>query len=230
MSKPFASLVLDFTDRVRSTRREVIDSLCLSVHTCGGGGILARSSQGVPPARSSRGGGVPQPGPARGYPTLGTPQSDLARGVPCCGVPHLRSPHQTWSGVPYWGVPHLGYPPIRPTDPLLGGTPSGTPIRPGRGDTLWGYPTSGPPIRPGRGDPCQGGTPPPVTDGVLDTPRSVCLLRSRRRTFLLFCNFEMISASIFTFHPNYIQRILIVSSKESYGEALPQVVTVMGSL
>ena len=40
-----------------------------------------------------------------------------------------------------------------------------------------------PPIRPGRGIPLPGGTPPRVTDGVLDTPRSVCLLCSRRKTF-----------------------------------------------
>ena len=38
-----------FTDRVRSTRWEVIFSLCLSVHTCGGGG-------------------GPWPGPDWGYP------------------------------------------------------------------------------------------------------------------------------------------------------------------
>ena len=36
------------------------------------------------------------------------------------------------------------------------------------------------------GTPCKGGTPPGrTTDGVLDTPRSVWLLRSRRRTFSL---------------------------------------------
>ena len=60
---------------------------------------------------------------------------------------------------------------------------------------MGGYHTSGnpphPPVRPGRG----GGTPNTggggyptsyrITDGVLDTPQSVCLLRSRRRTFLL---------------------------------------------
>ena len=78
--------------------------------------------------------------------------------------------------------------------PLPGGTPAG------------GYPTSATPIKPDWGYPCGGyptlvhppsdlarvppqggeGTPPRLTDGVLDTPRSVCLLRSRRRTFLFF--------------------------------------------
>ena len=77
------------------------------------------------------------------------------------------------------GVPHLagGYPPS---------------------DLARGYPTSGTPPSdlgvPLLGEvphlgyhPCQtwpGGTPPRVTDGVLDMPRSVSLLRSRRRTFL----------------------------------------------
>ena len=46
---------LIFTDRVRSTRREVIVSLCLSVHTYGGGGYPARSSQGWEGGTSARG-------------------------------------------------------------------------------------------------------------------------------------------------------------------------------
>ena len=110
---------LIFTNRVCSTRREVIVSPCLSVHTCGGGG------------------GVPQPSAARGS-----------------------------------RVAHLGHPPIRP----------------GQGYPCWGVPPLGysPSDLAGGGYPCRGGgvTPPQVTDGVLDTPRSVCLLRSRRRTFL----------------------------------------------
>ena len=99
------------------------------------------------------------------YPKLGTRPLDLAR-----GVPHLGYPHQTWPGGPCLGVPHLRYP--------------STPIRPGQWGTLPGVPHLGyPPIRPGQWYPA-GGTPPRVTDRVLDTPRSVCLLRSRRRTFL----------------------------------------------
>ena len=77
-----------------------------------------------------------------------------------------------------------------------GGTParsSGGYPQPG-GTLLVGSPLGGTPpwvplIRPGQGVPCQvnrgGCTPPRVTDGVLETPRSVCLFRSRRRTFLL---------------------------------------------
>ena len=72
------------------------------------------------------------------------------------------------------GVPHLGYPPIRP----------GREGVPWQGDTSPRVPAHPPPIRPGRRGIQMGGggsTPPRV---VLDTPRSVCLLRSRRRTFL----------------------------------------------
>ena len=53
------------------------------------------------------------------------------------------------------------------------------------GGTQVGYP----PARSGWGVPCQGGYPVggyPVrtTEGVLNTRQAVCLLRSRRRTFL----------------------------------------------
>ena len=55
-----------------------------------------------------------------------------------------------------------------------------------RGTCVWRVPHLGyPPVRPGRGYPARGVTPPRVTDGVLYTPRSVCLLPSLRRTFLL---------------------------------------------
>ena len=67
-------------------------------------------------------------------------------------------------GYPCEGVPHLRYPPHRT---WLGGYP-----------TLGTNPT---PVRPGWG----GGTPLQETDGVLDMAWSVCLLHSRRRTFLL---------------------------------------------
>ena len=141
-------------------------------------------------------GGVPRPGPDRGYPS----QVWWGGGYPA-GVSHLRYPHQIWLGVPCQGVPYGEYP--------AGGTP---PHQTCWGVPCWGYPAGGvpcwgvshlgtPPIRPGQGVPCWGGphlgylppplsdlagggTPPRVTDGVLDTPRSVCLLRSRRRTFL----------------------------------------------
>ena len=123
----------------------------------GGGG-------GVTPARS-RQGGIPQPGPAGGrYPTLSTPPGPgWGRGYPCQGytppwVPPIR---------PGWVVPLWGYPPCQT---WLGVPLPGVPL----------------PIRPGWcGVPLPGRYPPQVTDGVLNTPRSVCLLRSRRRTLLL---------------------------------------------
>ena len=58
-------------------RREVIVSLCLSVHTCGGD-TPARSSQGGTPARSSWGGDPSQGGTCLGYPP---PQDRTAHGV-----------------------------------------------------------------------------------------------------------------------------------------------------
>ena len=64
----------------------------------------------------------------------------------------------TLPGVPCWGVPCGGYP--------AGGYPGRVP----------------PPARSG-----WGGYPVRTTEGVVTTRRAVCLLRSRRRTFL-FCN------------------------------------------
>ena len=111
-------------------------------------------------------GGVPWPGPGGGVTPARSSWGDLDRG---------------W--VPQWGVPHFGYP--SPSD-LAGGYP----IRPG-----WGgrYPdwrvlhfrNSPAPcrtwLRGGGSSTLTGGTPPGV---VLDSPQSVCLLRSRGRTFL----------------------------------------------
>ena len=117
-----------FTDRVRSTRWEVIVSLCLSVHTCGGEGYPARSS------RLGGGGGysdqgVPNQGCTLmwGTPPWVPPWSDLAgRGW---GYPTSGTPHQTWLGG--GGYPDGGIPPwIPPVKPGQGGTPMG------------GYPTS----------------------------------------------------------------------------------------
>ena len=97
--------------------------------------------------------------PCRGVPTLGTPLG-AGQGVPCQGYPTLGTPHQTWLGCTLSG----GYPTLGTSLlDLAGGTlPEGTLL----GVPYWGVP------------------PPRVTDGVLDTPRSVCLLRPRRRTFL----------------------------------------------
>ena len=70
------------------------------------------------------------------------------------------------------GVPWLGVP-----------WPGGTLAEgyPGWGGTLVKYPPSQ--VRMG-GYPAQGGYPGRTTEGVLTTQRAVCLLRSRRRTFL----------------------------------------------
>ena len=80
------------------------------------------------------------------------------------------------------GVPRLG--PDREV-PLPGGYSTlGTPSPPSdltRGYPCWGVPHLGSPRSDLAG---RGGTPPRLTDGVLDTPRSLCLLRSCR-TFLL---------------------------------------------
>ena len=59
---------------------------------------------------------------------------------------------------------------------------------------MGGYPTLGtPPLDLARGNPGGGGysTSYRITDGVLDTSRSVCLLRSRRRTFLFFVKLKL---------------------------------------
>ena len=103
-----------------------------------------------------------------GYPNRGY----LTRGVPKLGG--------TLTGVPQWGYPTSGTPPTRP-----GGVPRwGYPNR--------GYPALGTPLSDlDGGYPNRGGTPLQLTDGVLDKRRSVCLLRSRRRTFLFITKFYM---------------------------------------
>ena len=148
-------------------RREVIFSLCLSVHTWGEGTPPRSMSRGAPwPGPDGGGGGYSHPAldggilPSldRGYPhpaldggTLGRPwvQGTLTRD----GV----SPWPGPDGIPPW--PGMGFPPSGPG---------------------MGYP---PPIWTWTWD---GNSPPPVrkTEGVVATRRSVCLLRSRRRTFL----------------------------------------------
>ena len=113
------------------------------------------------PARSSWGGTLP--GPAWG----GT----LLRGYPAQGIPCL--------GGTLWGYPAQGI-------PCQGGNQVGYPPRPGQdGGTLpGGYPTWVPPS-PQQGTPRpEWGGYPVRTTGVLTTRRAVCLLRSRRRTFL----------------------------------------------
>ena len=123
---------------------------------------------------------VPRPGPEGGIPQSGS------------------------GGVPQQGLPHLRYPP----SDLARGYPNRR------------YPTLGTPIRPARGVPQQEVTPPWVPPSphqtwpggctpmggvphrvVLDVPWSVCLLRSRRRTFLLvFTNSVYLRSSCAVLH------------------------------
>ena len=88
----------------------------------------------------------------------GVPQPGPGGRYPCWGYPTSGTPHRTWpGGTPAEGPCPGGTPPrVHPLSDLAGG----------------GVPLLG------------GDTPPQVTDGVLDTPRSVCLLRSRGRSFL----------------------------------------------
>ena len=173
-------LVMDsiiVTDRVRSTRWEVIVSLCLSVHTCGGTPARSRWGGEGTPAWSSQ---VPTcqtwPGvPCQGVPHLGYPcscqvQAGCTPARSSWGVPHLGYPHQTWpEGYPAGGYPTLGTP-FRPGQGYpSSSTPS--PIRPDQGmvplpaRSRWGVPQPGPPWVPPlpsdlvRGYPCWGGYP-----------------------------------------------------------------------
>ena len=128
--------------------------------------------QGGYPARSSWGGGT-LPGPARGRGgTLPGPAGGGTLPGPARGSTLL-------GGYPTRGYPAGGYPGRVP--PVLT-WPGGEGGYPGR-------------VPPWQGPPRQGTTPPdlaggggyPVwkTEGVVTTRRAVCLLRSRRRTFLL---------------------------------------------
>ena len=140
---------LFFTDRVLSTRREVIVSLCLSVHTYRGGGVpepgpggeggaRARSSQGGTPIGGTLGTPVrPGWGTLRGYPNggyPGYPHQTWKGEYPNGGYP--RYPCQTWMGVPrrgggypryplsdLGGYSNWGVPQITPPSDLDGGVP-----------------------------------------------------------------------------------------------------------
>ena len=123
---------------------------------------------------STPGGGYPSQVPVGGgYPAR---SRQGGRGLPQPG-PGRGYPSQVWVGR----YPTLGTPP----SDLAGGYPTlGTPpLRPGQGGYPdRGYPTSGPPPSDlAGGYPDGGGVPHRV---VLDMPWLVCLLCSRRRTFL----------------------------------------------
>ena len=96
--------------------------------------------------------------------------------VPCPfwggGLPHLHPIIFPLVPCPFWGVPQI----LVPGQDVGGGTLV-TGHRLGWGYSMMGY-------SPGQG---WGTHPPPsdrTADGVLDMPRSVCLLRSRSRTLL----------------------------------------------
>ena len=121
------------------------------------------------------------------------------------GVPHLHPiilPLVTcpfWGGLPHWLVPgpfwgypsprqvEMGYPPVRD------GYPPGQVRMREYPKIKMGYPL---PV-------CQGwGTAPPLdrtTEGVLATRWAVCLLRSRRRTFLFVWKYGHWVVSVFVF-------------------------------
>ena len=134
------------------------DSICPHL---GGGGYPSQVQVG----------GVLRPGPAGG----GVPQQG--------GIPPQVPPLLTWlggtlmggtpMGIPTGGTPTGGYPPhwtwLGGT--LTGGTPPWVPPSPGQTWPGWSTLTGG-----------GGGVTPSRV--VLDTPRSVCLLCSRWRTFL----------------------------------------------
>ena len=106
-----------------------------------------------------------------------------------------------WGGylgqVPPRGGTRVRYPPGGGV-PGSGTPPGGTQVRyPPRGGTRVRYPPRGgyPGQVPPRGGysgqvPPWGGYPGRTTEGVLTTRRAVCLLRSRRRTFLFLFVFE----------------------------------------
>ena len=91
--------------------------------------------------------------------------------------PHIRGGGTPARGAPAWGTPWV--PPSSCQIKPVGG---GTPAR--------GRPPGVPPSQVRmEGKPARGrlpGVPPRTAHGVLDKRRSVCLLRSRRRTFLFY--------------------------------------------
>ena len=202
-----------FTARVRSTREgnvltRVCPSINLSVHRGGGYPypiMLCNISQN---AMRQRWGGYPDPG----YPPgSGTPPGGYPGQVPPGGYPGQVPPP---GGVPRSGTPQGGtrvrYPPggypgqVPPPGGYLGQVPpQGVP----RSGTPWGVPRSGtrgvprsgtPPRGVPRSDtPPRGGYPGRTTEGVLTTQRAVCLLRSRRRTFLWYMLWVYIDCKVY---------------------------------
>ena len=110
-------------------------------------------------------GGGTQPAPAGGVPCQVRTHGTLLRGYPGRVPPRPGQQGGSQVGNPPSRVPPTGYPPDQDGGTLLGGYP-GRVHPPGQ-------------VRMG------GGYPVRTTEGVLTTRWAVCLLRSRRRTFLL---------------------------------------------
>ena len=195
-------VLLVITARVRSTTGRYCFHRCLSVHRGGRGG------PGTPP------GGYPDPPPRvpdRVPPQGGVPGPPAPGGGPdLTGYP--PGGYLTWPGTPPGGVPGPPrggtWPDWVPPGGVPGPPPGGTwPDRvPPRGGTrtpsggvpdLTGYPRGGTRTHPGGTQTPPGGVPdltwlgtPPGggtqlgQQRVFATQRAVCLLRSRRRTFL----------------------------------------------
>ena len=133
----------------------------------------------VPPVRSDWG-YLRWGTPAR-YPTFNPPGQTWPGGTP----PRVPPQSDLAGGVPWWRRVWQGYP--------RWGTPVRVPPRPGlmAGYLRWGTPH--------RGTPHLAGVPPHLDLAgagvphrvVLNTPRSVCLLRSRRRTFLFYLSYVL---------------------------------------
>ena len=135
----------------------------------------SRGGTRTPPGGVPRSGGYLGQVPPRGVPGSGTP-----RGVP--------GPPGGGGGTRVRYPPRGGYPGQVPPGGYLGQVPPGG--VPGSG-TPGGVP--GPPpggVVPRSGTP-PGGYPGRTTEGVLTTRRAVCLLRSRRRTFLLILTLKL---------------------------------------
>ena len=115
-----------------------------------------------------------------GYPARSSLRGILLGGYPAGGVP-------CWA-YPAGGYPARGYPTwVPPSQVRTGGTLLGVPCQggyPARGTQVGSPLGRVPPSQVRMGGTLPGGYPVRTTEGVLTTRRAVCLLLSRRRTFL----------------------------------------------
>ena len=165
------------------------------------GGTQVRYPPGGVPGSGTPPGGYPGQVPPGGYPGQVPPRggTQVRYPLPPRGVPGSGTPWGTRVRYPPGGVPRSGTPP--------GGYPGQVPPR---GGTRVRYPPGG---VPGSGTP-PGGYPGRTTEGVLTTRRAVCLLRSRRRTFLFILDLSLLSC----FDPSHIspQRDVAWISAQQY--------------